>query len=140
MKQTKVKTAVALILSIFTIMSAAPSLLLAGADDAFEILIKVNEHGFLDADGKTLGEQLEVPKERHIKLIFENVGKPEEEHEFVLLFDSDEEISSGVISASNPRASIDFRTGEEGELYDIFCVIVDCDGMEHLRDLILIAT
>lgn len=139
MKQTNIKIAILSILSIFTIMIAFPSFLMAGPAQ-FEVVIKVNEHGFLDANGKALGERLKLPKDRNIMLIFEHVGQPEEEHEFVLLFDSDEEISSGVISFSNRRASIKFRTGEAGELYDIFCVIVDCDGMEHLIDLILIAT
>ncbi|VAX32077.1 hypothetical protein MNBD_NITROSPIRAE01-1885 [hydrothermal vent metagenome] len=135
----KMKIAIVNMLSIFIMIGVLPLHLQAGSVP-FELVIKVNEQGFFDANGKALGERVEIPKEQKIKLIFEHVGKPEEEHEFVLLFDSDEEISSGMISSSNPNADIVFRTGEEGELYDVFCVVVDCDGMEHLIDLILVAT
>lgn len=139
MKRMKIKIAIVSILSIFMMIGVLPLRLQAGPVP-FELVIKVNEQGFFDANGKALGERVEIPKERNIKLIFEHVGKSEEEHEFVLLFDSDEEISSGMISSSNPSANIVFRTGEAGELYDVFCVVVDCDGMEHLIDLILVAT
>jgi hypothetical protein len=80
-----------------------------------------------------------VPKRQTIKLIFEHVGKPGEEHGFVLLFDSDEEIESGTISDQNRRTHIEFNTGEAGEIYDVFCVIVECYGMEHLIDLVIVA-
>lgn len=139
MKQTKMKLLVLLMLSIFAVMSAVPSLVTAGPSQ-FEVLIKVNDQGFFDSTGKAINEPLKVPKDRNTKLIFEHVGKSGEEHQFVLLFDSEEEISSGKISDLNRRASIEFYTGEEGKSYDVFCVIVDCDGMEHLMDLILIST
>jgi hypothetical protein len=111
---------------------------LPAEDTPFEVIIKVNEEGFLRANGRPLGNRLEVPKERSIKLIFEHVGKPEVEHAFVLLFDSDEEIESGTISGLNRRTHIRFNTGSTGETYDVFCVIVDCDGMEHLIDLVIV--
>lgn len=104
-----------------------------------EVIIKVDEEGFYDADGRPFNNLIEVPKERSIKLIFEHVGKPGVEHAFVLLFDSDEEIESGTISDLNRRTHIEFNTGNTGETYDVFCVIVDCDGMEHLTDLVIVA-
>lgn len=139
MKRMKIRITIVSILSIFIMIGVLPSRLQAGPIP-FELVIKVNEQGFFDANGKAFGERVEIPKGQNIKLIFEHVGNPEEEHEFVLLFDSDEEISSGIISSLNPNADIVFRTGDEGELYDVFCVVVDCDGMEHLIDLILVAT
>ncbi len=102
-----------------------------------EVIIKVNEDGFYDRNGKSFNNLIEVPKGRSVKLVFEHVGKPGEKHAFVLLFDSDEEIESGTISDLNRRTHIEFNTGESGEIYDIFCVIVECDGMEHLTDLLI---
>lgn len=102
-----------------------------------EVIIKVNEEGFFDSEGKPLNNLIEVPKERAVKLIFEHAGKPGEKHAFVLLFDSDEEIESGTISDVNRQTHIEFNTGEAGETYDVFCVLVDCDGMEHLTDLVI---
>ncbi len=139
MRQTKIKPAVLFILLIITVMGTRPLLSMANPDQ-FEVIIKVNYDGFFDSNGKALNNLLEVPKERNIKLIFEHVGKPGEEHAFSLLFDSGEEISSDTISNLNKRAYIEFSTGNAGESYDVFCVIVDCDGMEHLTDLVLIST
>ncbi|HIE65449.1 MAG: hypothetical protein ABGX83_01090 [Nitrospira sp.] len=105
-----------------------------------EVIIQVDEEGFRDSEGRSFGNRIEVPEGRAIKLIFEHVGKPGVEHAFVLLFDSDEEIESGTISTVHKRTHIEFKTGDAGETYDVFCVIVDCDGMEHLTDLVIVAT
>jgi len=113
-----------------------PSPLMAEASP-FEVIIQVNEDGFLDKEGRSFGDHIEVPEGQTIKLIFEHIGKPGVEHAFVLLFDSDEEIESGTISGIKRRTHIEFKTGEAGETYDVFCVIVDCDGMEHLTDLVI---
>lgn len=137
MKQIKMNRALLSILTIFAIMSGLPSPSFANSPQT-KVIIQINEHGFFDANGKAIHEYFEIPKDSNVKLVFKNIGKAGEEHEFVLLFDSDEEVSSGVLSDVQD-ASIDFHTGEEGELYDVFCVIVDCDGMEHLTDLVLIA-
>lgn len=109
------------------------------APSEVKVIIKVNEEGFYDARGKSFNNRVEVPQERTIKLIFEHVGKPGEKHAFVLLFDSDEEIESGTISDINRTTHIKFNTGKAGEIYDVFCVIVECDGMEHMTDLVIIA-
>ncbi len=127
------------ILAIFAAISLFPSPVLAEPAPV-DVIIQVNEHGFLDENGTHINAYVKIPRNSRINLIFEHVSKPGEEHEFVLLFDSDEEINSGIISDIKPRASIAFQTGDEGELYDVFCVIVDCDGMEHLIDLVLVAT
>jgi len=139
MKQIKMKLAAFSVLAIFVVMSLFPSLVRA-KPAPFEVIIQVNEHGFLDENGVHIDTYIKIPKDSEIKLIFEHVGKRGEEHEFILLFDSDEEVSSGIISDVKRRASIVFQAGEEEELYDVFCVIVDCDGMEHLTDLVLVAT
>lgn len=134
----KNKRIMLMILMVITTFFLLPSSPMAQSSQ-FEVIIKVNEEGFLDADGKSFNNLIEVPKERTIKLIFEHVGKPGVEHAFVLLFDSDEEIESGTISDMNRWTHIEFNTGEAGETYDVFCVIVDCDGMEHLTDLVIMA-
>ena len=123
---------------IFMGLSIFPSFLMAEASP-IEVLIRVTDEGFFDAEGKSLNNLIKVPKERNIKLIFESAGKPGERHAFVLLFDSDEEIESGTIDDQNRRTQIEFTTGEVDETYDVFCVLVDCDGMEHLTDLVIMA-
>lgn len=128
------------ILTLFYILAFSPNQTPAAAPPQIEVIIKVTYNGFFDADGHPLNNLIKVPKERNIKLTFEHAGKPGEKHAFVLLFDSDEEIESGTISDQNRRTHIEFTTGKTGETYDVFCVIVDCDGMEHLTDLVIIAT
>lgn len=122
--------------AIFTTFSIFPSFLLA-ENAQIEIVIQVTDEGFFDAEGQSFNNRIQVPKEQKIKLIFENAGKPEEKHAFVLLFDSDEEIESGTIDKKNKRTHIEFTSGETGETYDVFCVLADCDGMEHLTDLLI---
>ncbi len=123
---------------LFTGLSVFPSFLTAGTSP-IEVLIRVTDQGFFDAEGRSLNNLIKVPKERNIKLIFEGAGKPTERHAFVLLFDSDKEIESGRIDDQNRRTQIEFTSGEADETYDVFCVLVDCDGMEHLTDLVIMA-
>ncbi|MFQ5598514.1 MAG: hypothetical protein ACE5GK_10740 [Nitrospiria bacterium] len=124
------------IMALFYFMTLLPLQSIA-APSQIEVIIKVNEQGFFDAHGKSFNNIIEVPHEQTIRLTFEHIGKPGEKHAFVLLFDSDEEIESGTISDLNKQTHIEFKTGEAGELYDVFCVIVECDGMEHLTDLVI---
>jgi len=126
------------ILAFFYIITISPLQAMATSSQ-IKVIIKVDENGFYDVDGKPFNNLIEVPKERTIKLIFEHIGKSGEKHAFVLLFDSDEEIESGTISELNKRTHIEFKTGEAGEIYDVFCVIVECNGMEHLIDLVIMA-
>lgn len=120
----------------FSTMMFSPAQVIAVPSQVV-VIIKVNEDGFFGVDGKLFNNVIKVPRERTIKLIFEHVGNPGEKHAFVLLFDTDEEIESGIISDLNKRTHIEFNTGKEGEIYDVFCVIVECDGMEHMTDLII---
>ncbi len=139
MKRSGIIIFVCFVTALVTVLSLVPSPLKAEPVQ-IEVLIKVTYDGFFDANGQPLNNLIKVPKEQHIKLTFEHAGKPGEEHAFVLLFDSDEEIASGTISDQNRRTHIEFTTGQAGETYDVFCVIVDCDGMEHLTDLVLMAS
>ncbi len=134
--KVKIQGIVLTMLMVTAAFFILPNSLMAQAS-RFEVIIKVDEEGFYDADGRPFDNLIEVPKERSIKLIFEHVGEPGVEHAFVLLFDSEEEIESGTISNLNRRTHIEFKSGDKGETYDVFCVIVDCDGMEHLTDLVI---
>lgn len=103
----------------------------------FEVIIKVTTQGFLDEKGNALTHFLQVPKGSDVKLIFEYVGAPGNEHELALMFSSGEKIYSDPISYKNKRSTISFSADKAGEVFDIFCII-DCNGMDTLTDLVIV--
>lgn len=107
-------------------------------EEVTTIVLQVHEKGFIDAKGNPIHGVIPIPKASQIKIVFEYDDSHGDDHEFAVLFPSDEEIYSEVLSEKNRRVEITFVSGKAGALYDVFC-LVDCEAMDKLVDLILMA-
>ncbi len=102
------------------------------------IVLQVHEKGFTDDQGNVLKGVIRIPKESRVKIVFEYADIHDDEHEFALMLPSEEEVYSDLLSKKNKRVEISFMTGQEGERYEAYCII-DCEAMDNLVDLILMA-
>ncbi len=127
-----------LIFVLFTVLvsSLFPLPANAGRNESV-VSLHVSENGFIDKDGNRLTEPLKIPKKSVIKIIFEYADLGGDVHEFALLDDSGNETYSDIISEKNRQTHISFLSGEEGEQFELYCIL-SCDAMAKLSDLIVL--
>ncbi len=111
---------------------------------ALEVTVRVTEKGFLDERGKPFGPKhhLKVPNGQVIKITFVfseemNSLAIGDTHQIAMIVDDDETLETEKIWVFHKESSIKFRAGEDGTTkYRAYC-IVDCLGMEHLKNLVI---
>lgn len=101
------------------------------------LVIRVNDNGFANAFGQPIHQTIQIPKESHIKIIFEYHDENGDEHEFAVMMPSEEEIFSEELSKEKRRTEIEFFSGKTGERYEVYCILT-CAAMDNLVDLSLV--
>ena len=110
-----------------------------------ELIVKVNEQGFFDEKDKLLGPKnpLKVSKGQIIKIVFvfdEAVKSLAigDVHQIAITADDKWTVESDKIWVFNRKSSVTFLAGENGRTqYRGYCII-DCIGMDHLNNLIVL--
>lgn len=109
-----------------------------------ELIVKVNEKGFFDEKDKLLGSKnpLEVSKGKTVKIVFvfdEGVNSLAigDVHQIGISADDGWTIESEKIWFFNRKASVTFIVGENGRTHYRGYCIIDCIGMDHLKNLVI---
>ncbi len=109
-----------------------------------EIVVKVSEKGFLDHRGKPFGRKnpLNLPKGKVVRITFEFSEKVTslafgDTHQVAIISKDGWELEAKKIWMWETTASVNFLVGENGRTsYRAYC-IVDCIGMDHLKNLVI---
>ena len=109
-----------------------------------EITVKVSEKGFLDQRNKPYGRKnpLKLPKGKVVRITFEFSEKMTslafgDTHQVAIISKDGWELESEKIWMWETKASVSFLAGEDGRTsYRAYC-IVDCIGMDHLKNLVI---
>ncbi len=109
-----------------------------------ELIVKVTEKGFFDEKDKLIGPKnpLEVSKDKTVKIVFVfdealNSLAIGDVHQMAITADDRWTIESDKIWFFNQKTSLTFIAGEDGRThYRGFCII-DCIGMDHLKNLVI---
>ena len=108
-----------------------------------EIIVKVNQKGFIDQRGKLFGGKnvLEILEHKVVRITFvfdENMTSLAygDTHQIAITQNEGWAKESEKIWVLNQQAHVTFKTGEEGTQYRAHCII-DCIGMEHLNNLVI---
>ena len=116
----------------------------AEATPDLELVVKVSEKGFFNEKGKMIGPKnpLEVSKGQRVKIIFvfdEAVNSLAigDVHQIAITADDLWTIESEKIWFWNKQTSLTFLAGEEGRMHYRGHCIVDCIGMDHLKNLVI---
>ena len=116
----------------------------AEATPDLELVVKVSEKGFFNEKGKLIGPKnpLEVSKGQRVKIIFVfdealNSLAIGDVHQIAITADDLWTIESEKIWFWNQQTSLTFLAGEEGRMHYRGHCIVDCIGMDHLKNLVI---
>jgi hypothetical protein len=99
-----------------------------------EIMVRVNQQGFLDQNGKVFNKRNVV----RINFVFDEAMSSlayGDTHQVAITGD-DWTKESDKIWMFSQKTSMTFQTGEEGARYRAYCIL-DCIGMEHLNNLVI---
>ena len=116
----------------------------AEATPDLELVVRVTEKGFFNEKGKLIGAKnpLKVPKGQRVKIVFVfdealNSLAMGDVHQMAITADDKWMIESEKIWVFNQKTSLTFLAGEGGRTqYRGYC-IVDCLGMDHLNNLVI---
>jgi len=134
--------------TVFTFSSSLAQLPLALATSSHspkvdvEIMVRVNQKGFLDQNGKVFSKRniLQLPEEKVVRITFvfdeAMTSLAYGDTHQVAITGEDWTKESDKIWMFSKKTSITFQTGEEGVRYRAYCIL-DCIGMEHLNNLII---
>jgi hypothetical protein len=107
-----------------------------------EILVRVNQKGFLDQNGKVFNKRniLQLPEGKVVRInfVFDEAMSSlayGDTHQVAITGD-DWTKESDKIWMFSQKTSMTFQTGEEGARYRAYCIL-DCIGMEHLNNLVI---
>jgi len=132
-----------LALSFAPFHGALPTALAETKPD-LELMVKVNEKGFFDKKGKLLGPKnpLEVAKGKRVKIVFvfdEAVHRLAlgDVHQIGITADDRWTIESDKIWFFNQKTHITLIAGENGRTHYRGYCIIDCIGMDHLKNLVI---
>ena len=114
------------------------------AHAAVEVTVKVTQKGFLDHHNKPFGPKnpLKLPKGKVVRITFEFSEKMTslafgDTHQVAIISKDGWELEAKKIWMWETKASVSFLAGEEGRTsYRAYC-IVDCIGMDHLKNLVI---
>ena len=116
----------------------------AEATPDLELVVKVSEKGFFNEKGKLIGPKnpLEISKGQRVKIIFVfdeaiNSLAIGDVHQIAITADDLWTIESEKIWFWNQQTSLTFLAGEEGRMHYRGHCIVDCIGMDHLKNLVI---
>lgn len=113
--------------------------------DLQQVIVKVNEKGFFDHADQLFGPKnplvLRKGKKAEITFVFHEgvtslaIG---DVHQMALTAKKDRwTIESEKIWVFNRKATLTFQPGEQGrDEYRVYCII-DCIGMDHLKNLVI---
>ncbi len=107
-----------------------------------EMTVRVNQKGFLDQKGKVFGPKntLKLPHGKTVRLTFvfdeEMTSLAHGDTHQVEITGDGWEKESEKFWIFSQKASITFQIGEKGVQYRAFCIL-DCIGMEHLKNLVI---
>lgn len=110
-----------------------------------EITVKVTQKGFLDHWNKPFGQKnpLKIPKGKVVRITFEFSEKMTslaygDTHQIEIDSKDGWERETSKIWMWEQKASVTFLAGENGRTsYRGYC-IVDCIGMDHLNNLVIV--
>lgn len=109
-----------------------------------EIIVKVSEKGFMDHRGKLFGRKnpLNISKGKVVRITFQFSEKMTslafgDTHQVAIISKDGWELEAKKIWMWETKASVSFLAGEDGRTsYRAYC-IVDCIGMDHLKNLVI---
>lgn len=109
-----------------------------------KLIVKVNEKGFFDKSDRLLGPKnpLKVAKGEKVEITFvfdEAVTSLAmgDVHQMAITADDGWTIESDKIWVFNPKSTVTFVPGESGRKeYRAYCIL-DCIGMDHLNNLVI---
>lgn len=115
------------------------------AQAVVEMTVKVNEKGFLDHRNKPYGPKnpLKIPKGKVVRISFQFSEKMTslaygDTHQIAIVAKDGWERETKKIWMWEQKTSVTFLAGEDGHTsYRGYC-IVDCIGMDHLNNLVIV--
>ena len=115
------------------------------AQAVVEITVKVNQKGFLDHRNKPYGPKnpLKIPKGKVVRILFQFSEKMTslaygDTHQITIVSKDGWERETKKIWMWEQKTSVTFLAGEDGRTsYRGYC-IVDCIGMDHLNNLVIV--
>lgn len=121
-----------------------PATVFAETPSELELIVKVTEKGFFDVKDKLIGPKnpLKVSKDTMVKIVFvfdEALSSLAmgDVHQMAITADDRWTIESDKIWFFNQKTSLTFIAGEDGRTqYRGYCII-DCIGMDHLKNLVI---
>ena len=128
----------------FGAFQGSSSIVFAEARPDLELVVKVTEKGFFNEKGKLIGPKnpLNISKGQRVKIVFVfdealNSLAIGDVHQIAITADDRWTIESEKIWFLNQQTSLTFLAGENGRTqYRAYC-IVDCLGMDHLKNLVI---
>ena len=109
-----------------------------------EITVKVHQKGFSDKRGKLYDGRniLKIPKGQVVRITFvfdESMTSLAygDTHQIAVMGNAGWTKETEKIWMLSQQAHLTFQAGNEGEQYRAYCII-DCIGMEHLNNLIIL--
>ena len=110
-----------------------------------EITIKVNQDGFMDHRNRPMGPKnpLKIPKGKVVRITFQFSEKMTslaygDTHQFTVASKDGWEQETGKIWILDQDTSVTFLAGDNGRTtYRAYCIL-DCIGMKHLKNLVIV--
>lgn len=107
--------------------------------------VRINQNGFFDEKNRRLGPQnpIRVPEGKVVKITFvfdESVTSLAygDVHQMAIASEDGWTIESEKLWMFNQKGSLTFQAGEKGrKRYRAYCIL-DCIGMEHLNNLVIL--